>query len=181
MSVHIGLLRHFPVEEAFPTGWRTSAELIAWRERYDQAAAVVGPAELGNIAWQSCLSSDLPRALVTAGEVFSGRFEATSLLREPEFLPFQTGNLRLPALAWRWILRLSWMTGHSSQRACRDDFQRRVLAVADRLGTADCDTLVVSHAGMMFYLSAELRRRGFIGPKLRMPNYATVYLYRRTP
>src|SRR4051812_21779068 len=33
--MRIGFIRHFPVEEALPRGWRTSAELMRWRERYD--------------------------------------------------------------------------------------------------------------------------------------------------
>ncbi|HEX5218863.1 MAG TPA: hypothetical protein VFZ59_04800 [Verrucomicrobiae bacterium] len=41
------------------------------------------------------------------------------------------------------------------------------------------DTLVVSHAGVMMYLSDELRRRGFAGPKLRTPKHAIAYIYER--
>jgi hypothetical protein len=54
-----------------------------------------------------------------------------------------------------------------------------MLSVADRLCMAQADTLVVSHAGMMAYLSAELRRRGFAGPRLRIAKHATVYEYER--
>jgi hypothetical protein len=73
--------------------------------------------------------------------------------------------------------RFSWLTGHRSQRACRDDFRRRVSEVADRLCRARRDTLVITHAGMMAYLSRELRRRGFVGPKLRIARHATAYVY----
>ena len=59
------------------------------------------------------------------------------------------------------------------------DFRRRVLAMGDRLSGMDGDTLVVSHAGMMMYLSQELRRRGFAGPKLRIPRHAIAYIYER--
>jgi broad specificity phosphatase PhoE len=78
---------------------------------------------------------------------------------------------------WRGVFGISWALGHRSQRACRDDFRRRVTAVADLLEGAVENTLVVSHAGMMMYLSAELRRRGFLGPKLRRPRHATLYCY----
>jgi hypothetical protein len=53
------------------------------------------------------------------------------------------------------------------------------VALAERLSASDQDTLVVSHAGMMAYLSAELRRRGFAGPKLRIAKYATAYIYEK--
>jgi broad specificity phosphatase PhoE len=177
--MRVGLFRHFPVTERLPTGWKTAADLQAWLERYDLAETPVGEFDLGGIDWQVCLASDMPRTRITAAAVFSGDTEHTELLREAQFAPFQTGNLCLPVWAWKWILRFSWMTGHRSQRACRDDLRRRVAAVADRLCAMEHDTLVVSHAGMMAYLSAELRRRGFVGPKLRIAKHAKVYTYER--
>lgn len=176
--MRIGLLRHFPVEHPFPTGWRTAAELHEWRQTYD-ASPAMGEADLGSVPWAHCLSSDLERAVVTARAVFAGDIQHTPLLREAEFVPLQTGNLRLPVLVWRWVLRLIWATGHSSQRACRDDFQRRIRETSDLLETQPQDTLVVSHAGLMIYLSAELNRRGYTGAKLRMPKHATLYLYEK--
>ena len=177
--MHIGLLRHFPVERDLPEGWSTAAQLQVWREGYDAAGTVVGKFDLGGVSWEACLSSDLSRARVTANVVFPGEIEQTALLREAEFDTFQTGNLRLPVWGWRWLLRFAWMTGHNSQRTRRDEFRRRVLAVADRLSGIEQNTLVVSHAGVMAYLSAELRRRGFVGPKLRIAKHATVYIYER--
>jgi broad specificity phosphatase PhoE len=178
--MRVGLLRHFPVECALPTGWETVADLQAWRERYDQAEAAVDQFDLGGVSWVTCLSSDLPRAIITAEAVFRGKIEYTALLREPSFASFPTGSLRLPIWGWQWLLRLAWLTGHKSQRSCRDDFQRRIHAMADRLCELEQDTLVVSHAGVMAYLSAELRRRGFVGPKLRIAKHATAFVYERT-
>jgi len=54
-----------------------------------------------------------------------------------------------------------------------------VKQVADLLESMRHDVLVVSHAGMMAYLSAELQRRGFIGPKLRTPRHAVLYVYEK--
>jgi broad specificity phosphatase PhoE len=182
--MRIGLMRHFPVELRFPSGWRTAADLKDWLRHYDASPVLPGRAELGNRTWNRCICSDLERAAVTARTVFPGPIEPTHLLREPGFEPFQTGGLRLPVPIWIWIVRLSWWTGHSSQRACRDDFRRRVLAMADRLESETGNTLVVSHAGMMANLSAELRRRGFAGPRLRMARHAVLYVYehdRRAP
>ncbi len=182
--MRIGLMRHFPVALRFPTGWRTAADLKDWLRHYDASPVVPGPADLGEWVWNRCLCSDMERARSTATTVFQGPVEPTELLREPGFAPFNTQGLRLPVAIWIWIVRLSWWTGHPSQRACRDDFRRRVLAMADRLVTETGNTLVVSHAGMMAYLSAELRRRGFIGPRLRLARHAVLYVYesdRRTP
>jgi broad specificity phosphatase PhoE len=177
--MRIGLLRHFPVREPLPAGLRTAAELQAWRVRYDLAETIAGTADLGGIAWQECLSSDLPRAFHTARMVFAGSIEQTPLLREAQFAEFATGNLRLPVWMWKWVLRFCWVSGQRSQRAFRDEFQQRIRETADRLERCERDTLVVSHAGMMAYLGAELRRRGFHGPKLRAVKHATVYIFER--
>jgi broad specificity phosphatase PhoE len=168
------------VNQPFPTGWRTAADLQSWLERYDQAETPVAAFDLGGVDWQACLASDMPRARITADAVFRGQIEHTALLREATFAPFRTGNLRLPVWMWQWFLRLCWLTGHRSQRTCRDEFQARVLAVANRLTGAEQDTLVVSHAGTMAYLSVQLRRRGFAGPKLRLAKHATAYVYEKS-
>jgi broad specificity phosphatase PhoE len=164
---------------AFPSGWKTAGELQDWRQGYDTSPVLPGPADIGPIPWSRCLCSDLDRALATAGIVFHGPIETTALLREPCFQTFATGRLRLPVGLWIWMVRLAWFTGHGSQRACRDEFLQRVTAIADLLEQTTVDTLVVSHAGMMTYLSAELRRRRFLGPRLRMPRHATLHLYER--
>lgn len=178
--MRIGLLRHFPVEQQFPSGWRTAAELHAWREQYEASPVILGQADLGLGPWTECISSDIERAAATAKAVYRGPIEQTSLLREPDFAQFPTGSLRLPVSIWRWILILTWATGHKTQRACRDEFLRRVVATADLLEARTGDILVVSHAGIMRYLSAEFRRRGFTGPKLRLAKHATLYTYEKT-
>ena len=180
-SIHIGLIRHFPVKQQFPTGWKTAAELLLWRQEYDASPAIPGQADLGSVQWAECISSDMERAVATARAVFHGPSGQTALLREPDFAPFRTGDLRLPVWIWRWYLQFLWATGHQSQRACRDEFRRRVVAMADLLETKAGNTLVVSHAGMMAYLSAELRRRGYVGPKLRIAKHATLYRYEKNP
>lgn len=177
----IGLIRHFPVEQQFPSGWKTAAELHLWRQQYDASPAILGQADLGSFEWTHCISSDMERTVATAKAVFDGPVEQTPLLREPDLAQFRTGDLRLPVWIWRWVLRLSWVTGHKSQRACREDFRRRVVAAADLLEARKGDILVASHGGMMAYLSAELRRRGFRGPKLRIPKHATLYVYEKNP
>src|SRR5689334_23037164 len=43
----------------------------------------------GGVDWQACISSDLPRARITASAVFRGEIAHTDLLREPQFAPFK--------------------------------------------------------------------------------------------
>lgn len=177
--MRIGLIRHFPVNHPMPAGWMTAAEIHAWRQRYDETEVTVVTVELGTTTWERCLSSDLERAYVTAKAVFAGEIERTPLLREPHLAEFRTGALRLPPSGWRWALRLAWLTGHRSQRAARDDFARRVKAVADLFESDERDTLVVSHAGMMAFLRRELMKRGFVGPKFGTADHGRLYVFER--
>ncbi len=177
--MRIGLMRHFRVEEPLPAGWQTAAQLDAWRRKYEASGVVPAPIDMGGGTWQKCLSSDLKRAYVTAQAAHAGPITQTPLLRELEAAPFDTGALRLPTLAWRWILHLAWLTSHPKQRALRDDFQNRIRSVADLLDQEAQDTLVVSHAGTMMYLRKELVGRGFTGPSFGIAEHARVYVYER--
>jgi broad specificity phosphatase PhoE len=177
--MRVGLVRHFKVSEPMPSGWMTSDELQEWRERYDLAEVCPIPVAPEGANWHRCYASDLARAHKTAQALYSGEILAMPELREAEFGSFRTGRLRLPVLVWRWMLRLAWMTGHSSQSQFRDDFLTRVRVVADRIEGHGEDLLIVSHAGMMLYLRKELLRRGFCGPKFGIADHAKIYIFGR--
>jgi broad specificity phosphatase PhoE len=177
--MRLGLIRHFPVTEPWPRGWLTSGELQEWRVRYDAAEPLVGPIDVRAVAWQRCFSSDLKRACVTAQTAYAGTITQTSLLREADVPALPTANLRLPVWGWRMLLRFAWFTGHKSQRAARDEFHQRITAIADLLEQESADTLVVSHAGVMFFLRKELLRRGFTGPKFGLAAHARLYVFDR--
>ena len=91
----------------------------------------------------------------------------------------QFGRLKLPIGGWKWLLRLAWMTSHTSQRTAKEDFMARVQYLADKvLSTAKENTLIVSHAGMMLFLRKELLRLGFIGPNFRVAQSAQTICFR---
>jgi len=177
--MRVGLMRHFPVCQDWPRGWTTAGALQGWMTRYNTAAVREVPCDLGGVVWQDCVSSPLSRAQATATAVYGDGFQVCDLFAEVEYRAFQTGRLRLPVAVWRWLVQVAWWTGHPSQRACRDDLRRRVLAAANQLEAATRDTLVVSHAGMIAFLSAELRRRGFAGPRVTMAHHARAYVFER--
>jgi broad specificity phosphatase PhoE len=177
--MQVGLVRHFRVSEPMPRGWMTSEDLQAWRLRYDSAEVCPIPLTFDGANWARCYASDLPRAHKTAQAVYSGEILPLSELREAEFAPFHTGRLRLPVLVWRWMLRMAWMTGHPSQRRLRDHFLSRVRAAADFIEGGEENLLIVSHAGMMFYLRKELLRRGFYGPKFGIADNGRLYVFER--
>lgn len=177
--MRIGLARHFPVSEPWPSGWRTSAELQTWRKRYDVAEVSVVPVEDETMRWARCYTSALSRSITTAHAMFRGEIIELPALREAEFGPFPTGNLRLPVWVWRMVIRITWLRGHASQKHLRDDFFARVRTVADLIESQPDDLLLVSHAGMMLYLRKELRCRGFRGPRIGIAEHARVYVLER--
>lgn len=177
--MRVGLIRHFRVTEPWPRGWVTSDDLQRWRVRYDAAEPVPGPIAVSAVAWRRCFCSDLKRAHVTAQKAFMGTIVPTPLLREADVPALSTGDLRLPVWGWRLLLRFAWFTGHKSQRAARDAFHARIKAIADLLEQEPVDTLVVSHAGVMFFLRKELLRRGFAGPKFGLAEHARLYVFER--
>jgi broad specificity phosphatase PhoE len=180
-TVRIGLIRHFEVTKPMPSGWLTLLDLTRWREAYDEAEIIPRELDLGGIEWRECFSSDLPRAYITAQAAFPGAIKQLSELREPQVLQFQSGNLKLPFGAWRWILRLAWMSSHSSQRAIKEEFMARVRALADDIiANAQEDTLIVSHAGIMAFLRKELLRLGFAGPKFGLAQNGKLYVFEKT-
>jgi broad specificity phosphatase PhoE len=179
-AVRIGLIRHFEVKHPFPTGWMTWGDLMAWREMYETAEITANTIDLGGIAWSQCISSDLPRAYATARAAFTGEILQLPELREPQVDAFRTGNLKLPFPMWKWMLRLAWMTSHSSQRNAKLSFMAKVKQVTDSVLTqAKEDTLIVSHAGVMMFLRKELVKLGFTGPEFKIAENGKLYVFER--
>ncbi|RBP45121.1 broad specificity phosphatase PhoE [Roseimicrobium gellanilyticum] len=178
--VRIGLIRHFEVKHPFPTGWMTWNDLAAWREVYERTEVTPNPIDLGGIAWSRCISSDLPRAYTTAKAAFTGDILQLSELREPQLDAFRTGNLKLPYPLWKWVLRLAWMTSHSSQRNAKLSFMAKVKQVTETVLThVQEDTLIVSHAGVMMFLRKELVKLGFAGPGFKIAENGKLYVFER--
>lgn len=178
-TVRIGLIRHFKVQKDMPHGWMTAGYLVDWLREYNTTDVIVSPVDLGERPWAQCFSSDLKRAHVTAQAIYPGPIVAMPQLREADVLPFNTGNLKLPYWMWRLMLRLAWATSHKSQQATRDDFLQRMLEAAEMLASQEKDTLVVCHAGMMYFLRKELLKRGFTGPKFKMAENARLYVFEK--
>lgn len=178
--VRIGLIRHFEVKHPFPTGWVTWGDLVAWREIYEKTEITTSAIDLGGITWSRCISSDLPRAYATAQAAFTGDILQMPELREPQLDAFRTGNLKLPYPLWKWMLRLAWMTSHSSQRNAKTAFMAKVKQVTDTLLTqVKEDTLIVSHAGVMIFLRKELLKMGFTGPSFKIAENGKLYVFEK--
>lgn len=177
----IGLVRHFKVKKRKPSKWLiTSDELIDWFDEYNTAEVEIGETDLMDVGWQSCYSSDLSRAVTTAKHIFSDDLEMTDKLREVKAYPLFSRRLKLPFIFWITAVRLAWICRHPSQRETKEVVKARIReAVDDILSRGEENILIVSHGGTMIYLQKELSKRGFIGPKIRMPANGKLYLFEK--
>lgn len=157
----------------------TCTELLLWRQKYDDSEVFERSVADETHRWACCYASYLSRAQTTARAFWSAEILTRPDLREVEFAPFATGQVKLPVRLWRLLIRIAWMTGHASQRALRDDFRHRVRRMVDEIESQGQDALVVSHAGMMMYLRKELLLRGFSGPKFGIAEHARIYEFQR--
>jgi broad specificity phosphatase PhoE len=178
-SRKIGLIRHFEVVRGMPTrGLMTAADVHTWMREYDLADVIARSVDLGDVDWVRCYASTSARALKTANTIFNGPIVAKDQLLEPGIQQFDTGRLKLPYTGWRWLLRLAWMTGHSSQRPAKAQFLANIDSVLDMLRRDDhAPTLIVSHAGVMMFLRKALLRQGFEGPKFAVPEPGRLYVF----
>jgi len=177
--VRIGLVRHYKVDQPYPAARFVSGDDVAkWFVAYDVAPIVEGRTDLGGVAWERCVSSDLPRAVRTAELLFPGpgRVERRAELREIP-LPPVSGKLRLPFWWWAAWARLSWKL-HRDGREQMALAERRVRAVLDEvLRGPERNVLIVSHGALMLQMRKELARRGFRGPRLAYPENGKLYVY----
>ncbi|QMV42007.1 histidine phosphatase family protein [Cohnella cholangitidis] len=173
----IGLVRHFKVKKEYPKGSRYSAaEVAQWFREYDLADIEPGTTELGDTEWNRCLASDMARARRTAELIYEGTVHAKSELREIPAPTFTTG-LKLPFLAWAILIRTSWLFNRQARQDIAEA-KERIKKVLDDAQSSDGDNvLIVSHAAMMIYMRKELVRRGFRGPKFKIPKNGVLHIY----
>ncbi|BBI31329.1 histidine phosphatase family protein [Cohnella abietis] len=173
----IGLVRHFKVMKDYPKGKRYSAsDVTQWFQEYDLAEIEEGSTDLCGIEWNQCLVSDMTRARITAEKIFEGTILVKADLREIPAPKFTT-KLKLPFLGWLILIRLSVLMN----RQTRQDIKiakERINKVLDEAVASDLENvLIVSHAALMMYMSRELIKRGFHGPKLGYPTNGKLYVF----
>ncbi len=173
----IGLVRHFKVKKEFPKRiFITSNELLQWLEEYDVAELDDKEVYIDESIWKICLTSDLPRALKTAEKIYGGRIVATEELRELKpYIPNIRG-IKLPFILWGILIRWRFLT----PREYLKDYERHAEILLDKIFSQyDGEILIVSHAALMIYLREELLKRGFKGPKYKIPDNGKVYIFEK--
>ncbi|MFT4145338.1 MAG: histidine phosphatase family protein [Mobilitalea sp.] len=177
--MRIGLLRHFKVNCPHAK-MMTSGEFREWSEKYEVSKVFKKKVEMYDIEWDICYASDLPRAITTAKEVYSGNLKIDKLLREVDNAPFMhTEKIRLPFEVWHVCGRLAWFFKSKSQPETRSQTKKRINDFLDRIDWSKENVLIVFHGFMLYNFQKELRKRGFLGEKLKLVKNGVLYEYLR--
>lgn len=175
----IALIRHFRVKKKYHLWhWITPSEMMQWLDEYDQADVEEIHVDLGEINWEYCLSSDLPRAVKTAESIYAGDIIYLPQLREIPVYPLTKREIRLPFWLWGLGIRLAWKWNHRSQMEVKRNAQKRIEEVLSYIEENNKqNVLIVGHGGLMMFMQKELLKRGFQGPSIRNPANAKLYVY----
>lgn len=176
-KMRIGLLRHFKVKCPHKR-IMTSKEFREWSERYEISKVIKKHVEMYGIEWDICYSSDLPRAVTTAKEVYSGNIHLDKLLREVDNAPFiHAEKIKLPFEVWHICGRLAWFFKSKSQPESIKGTRRRINQFLDSIDYSKGNILIVFHGFMLYNFQRELRRRGFEGKKIKKVKNGFLYEY----
>jgi len=177
--MEIGLVRHFRVRLALPAKRLVAMdEVVRWFDAYDAAPIESGAADLGGVAWERCVASDLPRAYGTAEAIFPGAVERRAELREiPLSLP--RTRIKLPFAWWAVCARLSYSFDAEARAELRRAEERVGALFDELLAGPERRILIVSHGALMMLMRAELARRGFRGPRIVYPRNGKLYRFAR--
>lgn len=177
--MRIGLVRHFKVNCPHKK-MMTSEEFRTWSEKYEVSRVMKKHVEMYGIEWDICYVSDMPRAVTTAKEVYSGNLMIDKLLREVDNAPFMhTEKLRLPFEVWHICGRLAWYFKSKSQPETIEGTRKRIHQFLDQIDWEKENILIVFHGFMLYNFQRELRRRGFEGERVRKVKNGVLYQYKK--
>lgn len=177
--MRIGLLRHFKVNCPHKK-LMTSSEFREWSEKYEISKVMEKEVEMYGINWDVCYVSDLPRAITTAKAVYSGNLMIDTLLREVDNAPFiHTDRIKLPFEIWHICGRLAWYFKSESQPETIIGTRKRINAFLNQIDWSKDNILIVFHGFMLYNFQKELRKRGFVGEKLKLVKNGVLYEYIR--
>lgn len=175
--MRIGLVRHFKVNCPHKR-MMTSEEFRQWSEHYERAKVIKNKVEMYGSKWDICYVSDLPRAITTAKEVYSGNLHIDKLLREVDNAPFiHTERIKLPFEIWHVCGRLAWYFKSKSQPETREGTRKRINAFLDKIDWSSENILIVFHGFMLYNFQRELKKRGFTGERIRRVKNGVLYQY----
>lgn len=161
--MRIGIVRHFRVDYK-PKRFMNSSDFEEYVNHYDISPVIINKISSEDIRWKKCYSSDLQRAVTTAGSIYDGDIITTALLREVIMYPVIRTSLKLPGFLWSISSRTAWRLNHRSQKETLSDTAERAEKFIENLNlNSDEDILIVSHGFFLMTLIKKLRDRGFKG------------------
>lgn len=173
--MRIGLVRHFKVKIGLPKKlFITRDELSTWFDEYDKADVEYRQVDLCDVSWKSCYSSDLPRAVKTAENIYNGDINILQGLREFNPMILFRRNYKLPFLLWAVLPRAKQLISNR----CIAHYKKQIASCLNEiLLESDEDILIVSHGFTMICLKAELKKRGFKGANFKYPANGKLYIF----
>ncbi len=173
----IGLVRHFKVKCPHKR-LMTSKEFREWSEKYERAGVMKKKVNMYGTKWDVCYCSDLQRAVTTAKEVYSGKVYIDKLLREVDNIPFiHSEKLVLPFSVWHICGRLAWFFKSKSQPESIRGTRRRIRKFLRQIDWEQENILIVSHGFLIFNITWELFRLGFVGKRVHRVRNGILYEY----
>ena len=176
--MNIGLVRHFKVDIIFDKRWYTPAQFNDKMIEYDNSPVIPNGVDLGNVDWEVCYSSTIPRAVTTAETIYNNEIIKTDLLREVDIKAFTNRNILLPGGLWHLGGRIAWYKEKKSQpekfsetKSRADEFVEMILSSDKR------NILCVSHGFFMGVLSRKLIKHGFKGEMDVRPRNGKLYVF----
>jgi broad specificity phosphatase PhoE len=159
----LGLVRHFKVitDEKYLLN---SDEFARAMQNYDKAPVDNNGLIIRSEDWDVCYCSTLPRAVVTAESIFSGKIIKTDLLIEVPISPFTRKNIKMPSFIWHIASRIAWYKSHKSQTENIHETKKRIhdfFTVLKNSGYKNI--LIVSHGYFLRMFYEELKKEGFAG------------------
>ncbi|WP_432664431.1 histidine phosphatase family protein [Wukongibacter baidiensis] len=175
--MRIGLVRHFKVKMKLPKkAFISRDELSTWLDEYDKADVECEQVDLCNVSWKSCYSSDMPRAVKTAENIYSGNITILQGLREFNPIPLFERNHRLPFLFWVVLIQFEKLKSNR----CLSEYKNQIESCLNEiLLESDEDILIVSHGFAMICLKEELKKRGFKGVNFKLPANGKLYIFEK--
>ncbi len=178
--MQIGVARHYKIHYR-KWRWINSTGFADFLRWYDGSEGRPQPGSPVVGGWHRCFSSDMLRAVETAGRLADVPATFMPLLREIPQAPLFDTRLKLPLIAWHVLSRIGWWFNHRSQPEGRHAAVRRAARIVDFLRRQPTDqrVLIVTHGFLMYVLRRELKRSGFAGQIPTHPRCGEVYLFQR--
>ncbi len=187
LRLRIVLARHgrpdLPDEARRPISGR---DIGRWYRIYNESGIVdaPAPAHLRDAARGTprIVTSDLRRAIESAGRITSAAVHVEAALREVGFPESLDSSLRLPPNLWVFLARAAQMLDQHDEVGGRAAVQARASSVAATLGHLAGEhqrVVAIGHGWFNRFVARELRRQGWRGPRFVPSAYWSSVIYER--